>query len=133
MATRNLVQDHEANEAVQAVFEDIKKVRGTQFINNFWRALANDPENLLNVWNEIKNVMGPGTIDPLVKEMIYVAVSSANGCSYCIHSHTAAAKSKGMTEQQHDELMRVISLAGKTNHLVNALQVPVDEEFEVAK
>lgn len=129
MATVKLVQDKDASAEVLEVFEDIRKTRGTDFINNFWRALAVDPVNLKHTWEEIKSVMGPGSIDLMVKEMVYIAVSTANGCSYCIHSHTAAAKAKGMTNEQHTELMKIIGLAGKTNHLVNALQVPVDQEF----
>lgn len=129
MGTIGLISDEAASAEVQAVFDDIRKTRGTNFINNFWRALANDPETLKSTWEEIKVVMGPGTIDVMVKEMVYIAVSTANGCSYCIHSHTAAAKAKGMSDAQHAELTRIIGLAGKTNHLVNALQVPVDEAF----
>ena len=131
MATVKLISDDEANADVKAVYEDIRATRGTDFINNFWRALANDPVNLKTTWEEIKATMGEGTIDVRVKEMVYIAVSVANGCSYCIHSHTAAAKAKGMSDAQHAELMKVIGLAGKTNHLVNAMQVPVDDEFMV--
>lgn len=131
MATARLVSDDEATAEVRAVFDDIRKVRGTDFINNFWRALANDPVTLRRTWEEIKAVMAPGALDPLTKEMLYIAVSSANGCGYCIHSHTASAKAKGMSDAQHAELLAVIGLAGKTNHLVNALQVPVDPEFQV--
>ncbi len=112
-----------------AVFDDIRAVRGTEFINNFWRALAHDPETLKATWDRLKVVMGPGDLDPLVKEMIYIAVSTANGCSYCIHSHTAAAKAKGMTSEQHAELVSVIGMAMQTNGLVTALQVPVDDVF----
>lgn len=129
MATVKLIQDKDASPEVLAVFEDIRKTRGTDFINNFWRALAADPVHLKNTWCEIKSTMSGGSIDDMVKEMVYIAVSTANGCSYCIHSHTAAAKAKGMTDEQHAELMRIIGLAGKTNHLVNAMQVPVDEVF----
>lgn len=129
MGTIGLISDEAASAEVQAVFDDIRKTRGTNFVNNFWRALANNPETLKSTWEEIKVVMGPGTIDVMVKEMVYIAVSTANGCSYCIHSHTAAAKAKGMSDAQHAELTRIIGLAGKTNHLVNALQVPVDEAF----
>ena len=131
MATTRLIQDAEASAEVKAVFDDIRKVRGTDFVNNFWRALANDPVALKATWEEIKQVMGPGAIDPMIKEMIYIAVSSANGCSYCIHSHTASARAKGMSGEQYSELLRVIGLAGKTNHMVNAMQVPVDPEFSV--
>lgn len=129
MATVRLVADDEANLQVRQVFDDIRAVRNSDFINNFWRALANDPGQMEQLWAELKDVMAPGALDPLVKEMIYIAVSSANGCGYCIHSHTAAARAKGMTQGQHQELLRVIAMAGKTNHLVNAMQVPVDPEF----
>ena len=131
MATRTLISDAEASDEVLAVFNDIRKTRGTDFINNFWRALAHDPQQLKAIWNELKVIMGPGTLDPLTKEMIYIAVSVANGCEYCIHSHTAAARAKGMTEAQYDELVSIIGMAGKTNHLVTALQVPVDDAFRV--
>lgn len=130
MPTRSLVSDQEASPEVLEVFDDIRKTRGSDFINNFWRALAHDPQQLKVIWNELKRVMGPGEIDPLTKEMIYIAVSTANGCSYCIHSHTAAAKAKGMSETQHNELVSIIGMAGKTNHLVTALQVPVDDVFK---
>ncbi len=129
MATVKLITDEMASPEVLAVFEDIRKTRGTDFINNFWRALAVDPVNLKAVWEEIKTTMGTGTIDVMVKEMVYIAVSTANGCSYCVHSHTAAAKAKGMSDEQHAELMKIIGLAGKTNHLVSAMQVPVDDVF----
>ena len=120
-----------ASAEVLAVYTDIRATRGTDFINNFWRALANDPELLKATWDRLKIVMGPGDLDPLVKEMIYVAVSVANGCSYCAHSHTAGAKAKGMTPEQHGELMSVIGMAMQTNGLVTAMQVPVDEAFLV--
>jgi AhpD family alkylhydroperoxidase len=132
MATVPLISDEQASDAVRAVFDDIRETRGTNFINNFWRALANDPDKLQSLWNELKLVMGPGALDPLVKEMVYVAVSSANNCGYCIHSHTAAARARGMSEAQHRELIQVIGMAGRTNHLVNTMQVPVDPEFQVA-
>jgi uncharacterized peroxidase-related enzyme len=133
MATVPLISDAEASAEVRAVFDDIRAVRGTDFINNFWRALAHDPDTLKATWERLKVIMGPGPgdLDPLVKEMIYIAVSVANGCTYCIHSHTAAAKAKGMTPEQHGELVSVIGMAMQTNGLVTALQVPVDEEFKV--
>ena len=129
MATVTLISDEDASAEVLEVFDDIRKTRGSDFINNFWRALAHDPAQLKAVWQELKTIMGPGTIDALTKEMIYIAVSTANGCSYCIHSHTAAARMKGMTDAQHQELVSIIGMAGKTNHLVTALQVPVDDAF----
>lgn len=131
MATIGLKRDPETDPTVREVLDDIRKTRGSDFINNFWLALANDPETMKALWQELKTVMAPGALDPLVKEMIYIAVSTANGCSYCIHSHTAAARSKGMTDEQYSELVRVIGMAGKTNHMVNAMQVPVDPEFDV--
>ena len=130
MATVSLLSDQEVSADALAVFEDIRATRGTGFINNFWRALAHDPALLKATWDRLKVAMGPGDLDPLVKEMIYVAVSTANGCSYCVHSHTAAAKAKGMTDAQHGELMAVIGMAAQTNALVTALQVPVDEDFK---
>ncbi|MCB1381476.1 MAG: carboxymuconolactone decarboxylase family protein [Notoacmeibacter sp.] len=131
MATSPLITDADANAAVRAVFDDIRQTRGTDFINNFWRALANDPALLKSVWSEVKTVMGaPGALDPLTREMIYMAVSIANNCAYCVHSHTAAARAKGMSEAQYGELLAVVGLAAKTNHLANAMQVPVDAAFE---
>ncbi|WP_299598476.1 carboxymuconolactone decarboxylase family protein [uncultured Tateyamaria sp.] len=131
MATLPLISDEEASAEVLAVFDDIRATRGTDYINNFWRALANDPALLASTWARLKEVMGPGELDPLVKEMLYIAVSVANGCEYCIHSHTAAANGKGMTLAQHGELLSVIGMAMQTNGLVTAMQVPVDEVFQV--
>ena len=134
MTTVRLLSDAEVDTipAVKAVFDDIRATRKSDFVNNFWRGLANDPASLQRVWGEVKAVMvAPSAIDPVVKEMIYIAVSTANGCGYCIHSHTAAARAKGMTEAQHGELVAVIGLAGQTNHLVTAMQIPVDPEFDV--
>lgn len=131
MATVRLVGDEEASPAVRAVFDDIRETRGTDYINHFWRALANDPDALASLWTELKAVMAPGALDALTKEMIYIAVSTANSCSYCIHSHTAAARAKGMTEAQHNELVRVIGMAGKTNHMVTAMQLEADAVFQV--
>jgi uncharacterized peroxidase-related enzyme len=124
----------EANPAVKAVFDDIRATRKSDFVNNFWRGLANDPALLKRTWDGLKAVMSfEGALDPLVREMIYIAVSTANGCSYCVHSHTAAAKARGMTEAQHAELLSVIGLAAQTNHLVTAMQIPVDPEFNNTK
>ncbi|MER9795579.1 carboxymuconolactone decarboxylase family protein [Mesorhizobium sp. M0142] len=134
MATTRLLTDAEveAIPAVKAVFDDIRATRKSDFVNNFWRGLANDPVSLKRVWEQLKAVMvADSVIDPLTKEMIYIAVSTANGCSYCVHSHTAAARAKGMTEAQHGELVSIIGLAGQTNQMVTALQIPVDPEFEV--
>lgn len=127
--------DHlEADPRIKAVFDDIRATRGTDFINNMWRWLAIDPALLERTWTEVKEVVGkPSAIDPLTKEMIYIAVSVANNCSYCIHSHTAAARAKGMTDEQYGELLAIIGLAGKTNQLATALQVPVDDAFDAGK
>ena len=130
MSTVPLVTDEKASAEVAAVFNDIRQTRGTDFVNNFWRALAANPSLLAETWERAKAVMGPGAIDPLTKEMIYLAVSAARGCAYCTHSHTAAAKAKGMTNEQHAELLAVMALAAQTNALAEACQVPVDEAFD---
>lgn len=134
MATVKLLSDAEAaaHPAVRAVFDDIRATRKSDFVNNFWRGLANDPVLLSRTWAQLKSVMAGDTVlGPVVQEMIYIAVSTANGCAYCVHSHTAAARAKGMTPAQHAELMAVIGLAAQTNHLVTAMQIPVDPEFLV--
>jgi AhpD family alkylhydroperoxidase len=136
MSTVKLLTDEEVNSipAAKAVFDDIRATRKSDFVNNFWRGLANDPPLLKRTWEGLKAVMATeGALDPLTREMIYIAVSTANGCSYCVHSHTAAAKARGMTDAQHAELLAVIGLAGQTNHLVTAMQIPVDPEFEVKR
>jgi AhpD family alkylhydroperoxidase len=132
MATLKLPANPEADPRVKAVFDDIRLTRKTDFVNNLWRALAFDPELLERTWDEVKRVMAtPSQLDPLTKEMIYIAVSVANSCSYCVHSHTAAARGKGMTDAQHAELLAIIALASKTNQLANGLQLPVDPVFNV--
>ncbi|WGD29825.1 carboxymuconolactone decarboxylase family protein [Ancylobacter sp. WKF20] len=134
MATVRLMSDEEAaaNPAVAAVFDDIRATRNSDFINNFWRALAHDPAALARTWASLKAIMvADGPLDPLTRELIYIAVSTANGCSYCIHSHTAAAKAKGMSDAQHHHLLAIIGMAAQTNALVTALQVPVDAAFQV--
>jgi len=130
MGTLPALSDEAASDRARAVFDDIRAKRGTDYVNNFWRVLGNDPALLEAVWGRLQVVMGPGTLDPLVKEMVYVAVSVANGCDYCIHSHTAAAKAKGMTAEQHGELLAVIAMASQTNALATALGVEVDERFK---
>ncbi|MEX3015806.1 carboxymuconolactone decarboxylase family protein [Gymnodinialimonas hymeniacidonis] len=130
MGTVPLLRDEEVSAEALAVFNEIRAVRGTDYVNNFWRALAHDPALLKATWERLKDVMAPGALDPLVKEMIYVAVSTANGCSYCVHSHTAAAKAKGMSAEMYGELLAVIGMAMQTNGIVTGLQVPVDEAFE---
>ncbi|WFN85292.1 carboxymuconolactone decarboxylase family protein [Agrobacterium pusense] len=131
MSTVTKTQNPEADPRVKAVFDDIRTTRKSDFINNMWLYLAFDPDLLEKTWGEVKAVMAtPSALDPLVKEMLYIAVSVTNGCSYCAHSHTAAAKAKGMTNEQHADLMRIIALAAKTNQLAVALQVPVDAAFD---
>ena len=129
MSTVPLLSDDQAAPEARAVFDAIRAARGTDYVNNFWRALAHDPALLRATWDRLGQVMAPGALDPLVKEMVYVAVSTANGCSYCVHSHTAAARARGMTPAQHGELMAVIALAMQTNALATALQVPTDARF----
>lgn len=132
MATAKLWTDEEVlvNPRVKVVFDDIRSTRKSDFVNNFWRALANQPALLERTWLSIKEVMiEPGALDPLTKELIYIAVSTMNNCSYCIHSHTAAARAKGLTEQQHAEFLGVVGMAAETNALATALQVPIDPEY----
>src|SRR5271163_4546137 len=131
MATVKLLSDDELSPAARAVFANIRATRGSDFVNNFWRALAHDPVTLKRTWESIKAVMGAGALDAKTKEMIYIAVSIAHGCPYCIHSHTAAARAKGMTEAEYRELVAIVGMASETNRLVTALGVPVDREFEV--
>ena len=133
MATVKLWTDAEAEgePRVRAVFADIRATRGSDFINNFWRGLANDPALLERTWSTLKTVMGPGSLDPLTKELVYIAVSIANGCPYCIHSHTAAARAKGLTDEQHGEFLALVGMANQTNALVNGMQIPVDPAFTV--
>ena len=130
MATVPLLSDEEASPEARAVFDDIRTTRGGDFINNFWRALAHDPALLKATWERLKVVMGPGELDPLTKELIYIAVSVANSCEYCAHSHTAVARAKGMSDAQYGELLSIIGMASQTNALATALQVPVDDAFK---
>jgi len=125
-----LIEYAEASPVVRAVYDDIMKTRGVDWINNFWKVLANDPKELARIWQNVKQVMAPGALDPLVKEMIYVAVSATNGCEYCTYSHTAAARKKGMSEAMLMELMAVVGLANETNRLANGLRVDVDRQFK---
>ena len=129
MATVPLLSDEDAPAESRAIFDEIRAARKTDFVNNFWRALAHDPALLRATWDRLGQVMAPGALDPLVKELIYVAVSTVNGCSYCVHSHTAAARARGMTPEQHAELLAVIGMASQTNALATALAVPVDARF----
>ena len=130
MALVRLVEYAEAAPEVRSVYDDIMKTRGVDWINNFWKALANRPEELKRVWETVKQVMAPGALDPLVKELIYVAVSATNGCEYCTYSHTAGARKKGMSDAMFMELMAVVGLANETNRLANGLRPPVDSQFQ---
>ena len=131
MSTLPRSQNPETDPRVKAVFDDIKATRGNDFINNLWHYLAFDPALLETIWRDVKKVMAtPSSLDPMTKELIYAAVSIANSCEYCIHSHTAAARAKGMTEEQYAEFLSIVSLAGRTNHLLNGIKVPVDPEFD---
>jgi AhpD family alkylhydroperoxidase len=130
MALVKLIEHAEASAEVKAVYDDIMKTRGVDWINNFWKALANDPRELRRVWENVKQVMAPGALDPLVKEMVYVAVSATNGCEYCTYSHTAAARKKGMSDAMLMELLAVVGLANETNRLANGLRVDVDRQFK---
>jgi len=129
VAIVKLIEYAQASPEIKAVYDDIMTTRGVDWVNNFWKALANDPVQLRRVWENVKQIMAPGVLDPLVKEMIYVAVSATNGCEYCTHSHTAAARKKGMTEAMLMELMAVTGLANQTNRLANGLRIPVDTQF----
>ena len=129
MALVKIIEYAEASPEVKVVYDDIMKTRGVDWVNNFWKALANDPKQLARVWAQVKQVMAPGALDPLVKEMIYVAVSATNGCEYCTFSHTAAARNKGMTDAMFMELLAVVGLANETNRLANGLRMPVDRQF----
>ena len=130
MAIFGLIEYEEASPEVRAVYDDIMATRKIDWINNFWKALANDPATLKRTWNDIKQIMGPGALDPLTKELIYVAVSVTNQCGYCIASHTVSARNKGMTDEMFKELMSVVGMANETNRLSAGYQVEVDEEFK---
>ncbi len=130
MATLGLVEYRDASPEVRAVYDDIMTTRQTDWINNFWKALAHDPATLRRTWQSVKEIMAPGALDPLTKEMIYVAVSAANQCPYCIASHTASARGKGMTDAMFAELMAVVGMANETNRLASGYQVEIDERFK---
>ena len=130
MATVRLLDDHELSPEAAAVFADIRATRGTDYVNHFWRALAHDPVLLARTWQSLRQVMAPGHLDPKVKEMLYLAVSIAHGCEYCIHSHTAAARARGLGEAELMELLAIVGMASETNRLVAGLGVPVDEVFK---
>ena len=130
MSLVTLIEYADAPQEVRSVYDDIMKTRGTDWINNFWKALANNPAELKRVWANVKQVMAPGALDPLVKEMVYLAVSVTNGCEYCTYSHNAAARKKGMSEAMFMELMAVVGLANETNRLADGLRIDVDRQFK---
>ena len=132
MPIGKFVEYEDASAEVRAVYDDIMATRGVDWINNFWKALAQDPATLKRTWESIKQVMAPGALDPLTKEMIYVAISVTNGCEYCINSHIAGARAKGMTDEMLAELMGVVGMANETNALVTGWQVEVDERLRRA-
>ena len=129
MALVRMIEYADASPEVRAVYDDIMKTRGSDWVNNFWKVLANDPPTLSRLWENVKQVMAPGALDPLVKEMVYVAVSATNGCEYCTYSHTTGARAKGMSEAMFAELMAVVGLANETNRLANGYRVEVDAAF----
>ena len=129
MATLGLIEYQDASPEVRAVYDDIMEVRKTDWINNFWKALARDPATLKRTWESIKQIMAPGALDPLTKELIYVAVSATNQCNYCIASHTASARKKGMTDEMFAEVMAVVGMANETNRLASGYQLEIDEAF----
>jgi len=124
-----MVEYRDASPEVRAVFDDIMATRKTDWVNNFWKVLAADPPTLARIWDNVKRVTAPGALDPLTKEMLYIAVSVTNGCEYCIHSHTASARAKGMTDAQFTELMAVVGLANETNRFAEGYRIPVDPQF----
>ena len=124
------IEYRDASAQVRAIFDDIKRTRQVDDVNNFWKYLAYDPVTLTRTWQSIKEIMAPGALDPLTKEMIYLAVSVTNGCNYCIASHTAAARKAGMTEAMFGEVMAVAGMANETNRLANGYRVPIDPAFE---
>jgi AhpD family alkylhydroperoxidase len=131
LATLGLIEYRDASPEVCAVYDDIMATRKTDWINNFWKALANDPVTLKRTWADVKQIMSPGTLDALTKELIYVAVSVTNQCGYCIASHTASARTKGMTDDMFRELMAVVGMANETNRLASGYQIEIDEQFKV--
>ena len=131
MATVSLIHYEDAPPEVKAVYDEIKRARHVEDVNNFWKALANHPETLKRTWETLREVMRPGALDELTKELIYVAVSVTNNCEYCIHSHTASAVGKGMTPAQYQELIAVVAMANHTNTLANGFKIPVDAQYLV--
>ena len=132
MATLGLIEYSEASPDIRAIYDDIMRTRQIDWINNFWKALANHPPTLRRTWESLKEVMASGALDPLTKEMVYLAVSASNNCEYCTYSHTASARRLGMTDAMLGELMAIVGMANETNALANAYKVPVDDRFRPA-
>ena len=133
MATLGLIEYDDASPEVRAVYDDVMTTRRTDWVNNFWKAMARDPATLRRTWQSVKEVMAPGALDPLFKEMIYLAVSASNQCAYCIASHTAAARRAGMTDAMFVELMAVVGMANETNRLASGYQIEIDERFRTVQ
>ncbi|MDA9777145.1 carboxymuconolactone decarboxylase family protein [Rubripirellula sp.] len=129
MATLPILTDQELDDSAASLFEEIKETRNTDYINHFWRVLANHPDQARSTWDRLQKVMAPGALDPMVKELIYMAVSISNQCEYCIHSHTASARHRGMTDEMYSEFLAVVGMASQTNAMATAMQVPVDPCF----
>ena len=130
MSLAPIIEYEQASPEVRAVYDEIMAARKTDWINNFWKVLANDPATLRRIWENVKQVMAPGALDPLTKELIYIAVSATNGCEYCTYSHTASARAKGMIDAQLMEVLSVVGWTNQTNRLANALRPPVDPQFQ---
>ncbi len=133
MSARSPIEYEDASSEVRAVYDDIRATRQTDYINNFWKVLANDPVSLRRTWESIKQIMKPGALDALTKELIYIAVSATNQCDYCIASHTVSAQNKGMTDEMFHELMAIVGMANETNRLTAGYQVEIDERFRNIK
>ena len=127
---KKMIEYEDASADVRAVYDDIMAVRKTDSVNNFWKAIAHDPATLKRTWESIKQIMGPGALDPLTKQLIYIAVSATNGCEYCIASHTAAAQGLGMTDAMFGELMAVVGMANETNRLASGYRIEVDPQYQ---
>jgi AhpD family alkylhydroperoxidase len=129
MSTFGLIEYADASPEVRAVYDDIKVTRKTEYINNFWKALARDPGLLKRTWEDTKKLMAPGALDPVTKELLYLAVSVTNGCPYCVATHSASARKKGMSDEMFHEMMAVVALANANNRLANGYQIEIDESF----
>ena len=130
MSLAPLIEYEQASPEVRAVYDEIMALRKTDWVNNFWKVLANDPPTLRRIWDNVKQVMAPGALDPLTKELLYIAVSVTNNCEYCTYSHTSAARKKGMSDAMLMELLAVVGLANETNRLANGLRIDVDRQFK---